>query len=325
MKKSILNIALTTALSSVIFSGSALSTQAYANDTSVELSSTNHAATTDNNNSNDITTETYMYPGIGVGAATGALVAGPVGLLVGGLVGAFAGASQSITTENNTTTAEQSKNPDTALSANKASHVEIENTFQDNKQNSAIQLAQIGTAHSMASESIEPQDEKLVDILTTDISFDIYFRSGSSDVESFYPARLTAVSQLLNTIDNLELHLDGYSDRRGDKSKNIALAKKRIEKVREQLIAAGVDANRINSKAFGEMKMVSAAGDLEAYTFDRKVVIRFQRATSDSLSTMASALSNFETEDTLIVGTNENVSDESNTENTLIVNTSSAF
>ena len=100
----------------------------------------------------------------------------------------------------------------------------------------------------------------------------------------------------MNTMDKLELHLDGYSDRRGDKTKNIALANDRIKKVREQLIDAGVDENRIISKAFGEMKMVSKAGDLEAYTFDRKVVIRFERSGSDSIHAMTTALSASKTE-----------------------------
>ncbi len=90
MKKSILKIAITMALSSAVFSGSVLSTQAYADDLN----------TLDNNNSNDNTTETYMYPGMGVGAATGALVAGPVGLLIGGVIGAIAGANQEVSSES---------------------------------------------------------------------------------------------------------------------------------------------------------------------------------------------------------------------------------
>jgi len=100
----------------------------------------------------------------------------------------------------------------------------------------------------------------------------------------------------MNAMDKLELHLDGYSDRRGNKTKNIALANDRIEKVREQLINAGVDETRIISKAFGEMKMVSNAGDLEAYTFDRKVVIRFERSSANSIHAMTTALSASKTE-----------------------------
>ena len=129
-----------------------------------------------------------------------------------------------------------------------------------------------------------------MDILVTDLSLDVYFRSGSTDIEKFYPARLSAIADLINSMDKLELHLDGYTDRRGNKSQNIALANQRVEKVRQQLVDAGVADNRIISKGFGEIKMVSDAGDLEAYTFDRKVVIRFERTNQNSISTMTTAL-----------------------------------
>jgi hypothetical protein len=86
---------------------------------------------------------------------------------------------------------------------------------------------------------------------------------------------------------DLELHLDGYTDRRGNREQNMALANERIQKVREQLVSAGVDENRIVSKAFGEAKMKSSAGNLEAYTFDRRVVIRFERASKSISESMA--------------------------------------
>ena len=139
--------------------------------------------------------------------------------------------------------------------------------------------------------------ENILDILTTDLSLDVYFRSGSTDIEAFYPARLAAIANLMETMPQLDLHLDGYTDRRGNKSQNIALANRRLTSVRQELIDSGVDANRIISKAFGEMKMVSQAGDLEAYTFDRKVVIRFERRSINSINAMTETLS--ETEKTI--------------------------
>ncbi|GMR01007.1 MAG: hypothetical protein BMS9Abin19_0353 [Gammaproteobacteria bacterium] len=299
MKKSLLNFTITMALSSAVFSGSIMSTGAYAGDMiSDELK------IADNNNSNDNTTETYMYPGMGVGAATGALVAGPVGLLVGGLIGAIAGSGKSVSTEAEsiTTLADNTAKEEPFVSDSiQNDHSETSSlsdaTEQDTSHN-GIQVAQLGAINTIADDSFASQQDTLMDILTADLSLDIYFRSGSTKIESFYPARLAAIADLMKTMDKLELHLDGYTDRRGNKTKNFALANERIGKVREQLIDAGVDENRIISKAFGEMKMVSSAGDLDGYIFDRKVVIRFERSTADSISSMTTALSEFETENT---------------------------
>lgn len=279
MKKSLLNIAITLAFSSAVFSGSVLSTQAYANDLTADNTSNNTAA------------ESYLYPGMGIGAASGALVAGPLGMLVGGLLGAIAGANQ----ETATTPEVMAELPaENLFTAEPLKTEQQENTAQsDSSEQHNIQLAQLGEINTVVDKSIEPQQEALLDILTADLSLDVYFRSGSTSIESFYPARLVAIAKLMNTMDQLELHLDGYTDRRGDKAKNTELANQRIEKVRAQLVDAGVDESRIVSKAFGEMKMVSAPGDLEAYTFDRKVVIRFQRATENSISSMTTALSEF--------------------------------
>lgn len=269
MKKTLLNIAVTMSFTGIIFSGSVLSTQAFAEDMALL-----------NTNSNDDATETYLYPGMGVGAASGALVAGPIGLLVGGLIGAIAGSNQDV-----------SKQPEliTAVIENDM----VAEVAEKNIPPHGIQLAQLGTINTITESNIESTQDTLIDILTSDLSMDIYFRSGSTAIEAFYPARLSAIAELMNNMQTLEIHLDGYTDRRGDKTKNIALANDRIAKVRDQLIDAGVDEHRIISKAFGEMKMVSAAGDLEAYTFDRKVVIRFERNTADSISSMNTALSEF--------------------------------
>jgi len=284
MKKSLLNIAVTMSFASAIFSGSLLSTRAFADELAL-----------DNDNSNDSATETYLYPGMGVGAASGALVAGPVGLLVGGLIGAIAGSNQDVTEAPESVTAVIENN------------VIAEEASDNDKQSHGIQVAQLGTINAAIEDDIEPSQDALLNILTTDLSMDIYFRSGSTTIESFYPARLAAIAELMNNMQSLEIHLDGYTDRRGDKTKNIALANDRITNVREQLINAGVDENRIISKTFGEMKMVSAAGDLEAYTFDRKVVIRFERSTADSISSMTTALSEPEIQNTDAVVANTGI------------------
>ena len=281
------------ALSTALFSASVLSTQAYANQ----------VRSADNNNSNDNTTENYMLPGMGAGAVAGAVVAGPAGLLIGGIIGAFVGSNQAIsdqktvTDNQETVIADVTSTQDTTLTQKTGNMIEenidsqSDTAFSDSSTDE-IHVAQLGSLTPVVVEkhSITAQDE-LINILTTDLSLDVYFRSGSTAIETFYPERLAAIAELMKTMELLEVHLDGYTDRRGDKSQNIVLANQRIDNVRQQLVLAGVDEHRIISKAFGEMKMVSSPGDLDGYTFDRKVVIRFERTSPHSIQSMAAALS----------------------------------
>ena len=239
-----------------------------------------------------------MGVGIGVGAATGGLVAGPVGLIVGGIVGAFIGSNHEIADEDESSVAMTEPSEVDKLHAKTTASDDLSAVITNTEQDSSLQLAQLGPVTAIVESPVIKVEDSLIDVLTSDLSFDVYFRSGSTEIEDFYPARLIAVSRLLDEIDEMEVHLEGYADRRGDKDKNIALSNARINSVRQALIDSGVDENRIISKAYGEMKMVSAAGDLEAYTFDRKVVIRFERASSDSLMSMHQVLSDGTDDDT---------------------------
>ncbi len=284
MKKSLVNRAITLALSTALLSSSALLAQVHADTLN----------TADNNNSNDNTTETYMLSGMGAGATAGAVVAGPVGVVIGGIIGAFVGESQ-LVADNNETPVDLTriKVPESITDNNgeQTFNAEFSHNLTD-----AVYLAQAGDIKPVVEKALPPVQNELIDILTTDLSLDIYFRSGSTAIETFYPVRLAAIASLMNTLDQLNIHLDGYTDRRGNKQQNIALATQRINEVREQLVKVGVDENRIISKAFGEMKMISSAGDLDAYTFDRKVVIRFERIPADSIQHMNTALSEADTE-----------------------------
>lgn len=291
MKKSIVTLAMAVALNITALSASVLSTPVYASDDAGILANSSTDNDTQNNN--------RLFQGMGIGAIAGTLVAGPVGLVVGSLIGTVTGAilddSSLMDSQTKTDTALAITNTGIIHHRQPATNsVVVETkpdnptiTTQDKPEN--IQLAQLGST-SVATIAHETEQNKLMNILTADVRFDIYFRSGSDDIETFYLPRLTAIANLLKNTDSLDIHLDGYADRRGNKEKNIALAKDRINKVRQQLIDNGIDQHRIISTAFGERKMVSSPGDLSAYAFDRKVEIHFEPVKSEPQTTLPIAV-----------------------------------
>ena len=98
---------------------------------------------------------------------------------------------------------------------------------------------------------------------------------------------MQTVARFMQEMPDIDIHLDGYSDRRGDKDTNLALSNERLIAVRDELVQAGINAGRIQMNAFGELQFVSKPGDLEAYSFDRRVVIRFQHSTPETENPLA--------------------------------------
>ena len=68
---------------------------------------------------------------------------------------------------------------------------------------------------------------------------------------------------------DIRVQLDGFADERGDADYNHALSKKRVDHVRDLLVAAGVDPARISVSAHGE---VAAAGPTtDSFALERRV------------------------------------------------------
>lgn len=213
-----------------------------------------------------------QYIGTGIGATAGAVFAGPVGFIVGGLIGNLAAKHDAMDDKvsdhppaaNELYTEAETK----PVSAPKTGDVTAE----------PIIVAQAGEIDPVISDDVVDHTSGLKDILVKDLNLDVFFLSGSTTVETFYKPRMQTVARFMQVMPDIDIHLDGYSDRRGDKDTNLALSNERLNAVRDELEQAGIDADRIQMNAFGELQFVSRPGDLEAYSFDRRVVIRFQHS-----------------------------------------------
>jgi outer membrane protein OmpA-like peptidoglycan-associated protein len=243
-------------------------------------------AATDTLSAGESRDNTSQYVGLGVGAATGAIVAGPVGLVIGGIVGSIAGRNSEQAQEPEAVMSADATSDDIAMET--AAAINSPDTVPDATASDALLVASAALPESLVTGDTVDHSAALRNILTTDLSLDVYFRSGSTSVEAFYAPRMQAIAALMREMPTLELHLDGYSDRRGNPDDNLVLSSERLDAVRAQLQQAGIDDSRIHSKAHGEGRFVSSPGDLEAYTFDRRVLIRFEQAVPATKTPVAS-------------------------------------
>jgi sortase system peptidoglycan-associated protein len=223
-----------------------------------------------------------QYIGTGIGATAGALVAGPVGFIVGGLIGNLAAKHDAM----NAVETEQTIAAEESLSH--ASSQPVSSTAAEDKTTETIVVAQAGEIETVINDDSVDHASELKDILVEDMSLDVFFLSGSTTVETFYQSRLQAIAKLMQQLPDINIHLEGYSDRRGDKDTNLILSNQRLDSVRNELLQAGIDAGRIHVSAYGELQFISTPGDLEAYTFDRRVVIRFQHSSASTNNPLAS-------------------------------------
>ena len=214
---------------------------------------------------------------ISIGAVSGALIAGPAGLIVGGIVGALAGRSGSESeVEGVGNLAETESMLNEMIEASKK---------DDHLQN--VVLASASSEVPMMDAEFPESTNTVQEIVSNDLSMDVYFKAGSVDVEKFYSQQLSVLSHLLSELPDLRLNLDGYSDRQGSEADNYQLSVARLESVREYFVKHGIDDNRINVNAYGEKDFISAAGDLGAYMFDRRVVVSFETIPSNSSNSVA--------------------------------------
>ncbi|MDH3768726.1 MAG: OmpA family protein, partial [Gammaproteobacteria bacterium] len=106
------------------------------------------------------------------------------------------------------------------------------------------------------------------------LQMEVLYQTGDSELDHSATKRLNRLGDLLTKLPDMTVRLDGYADPRGDESYNDGLSRQRAESVRDVLIAAGVERDRIAVHAHGESGSVSTDADLDAYALDRKVRVR---------------------------------------------------
>jgi len=189
--------------------------------------------------------------GVGSGAVVGALAGGPVGLVIGAALGAKIG--------------------DTMHQKNERIDY-LQGSVDKSEQTVANLNGNIDTLSNEIERLQNVARPELVSLLQAGIAMDLLFRTDEAVLVDVTGDRLAQLAQTIVDMPDIHIKLDGFADARGDAEYNLALSERRVEFIRDQFVAAGVDPSRINVSAHGE----SPAQDesLDSYALERKVSVR---------------------------------------------------
>ena len=98
----------------------------------------------------------------------------------------------------------------------------------------------------------------------------VYFDYDSSQVKSSERAKVERVAEGMRQDATSNLIIEGHCDERGSAEYNLALGERRALAVRAYLVGLGTEAERIQTKSFGEEKPADPGQSDEAWSRNRR-------------------------------------------------------
>jgi outer membrane protein OmpA-like peptidoglycan-associated protein len=196
--------------------------------------------------------------GVGSGAVVGAMAGGPVGFIIGAAIGAKIG--------------DRMHRKDQAIDSLGASLESSRGDVSALQHEIRTLNGDIDTLSAELGRIQEIDRPGLVDLMQAGIAMDLLFRTDEFVLADTTSTRFAELAGTIATMSGLRVQLDGFADERGDPDYNLRLSQQRVDFVREQLIAAGVDAARIVANAHGEVPARDDAAD--SYALERRVSLK---------------------------------------------------
>lgn len=180
------------------------------------------------------------------------LVSGIAGAVLGGPIGMFAAPLGSLWFD------------ETVQQANRAEQSQL-----------ALDAASETMASLQARLTVEQQtSDRYAQQVLDQLQLELLFRTGASELSDTGKTRLKLLADFIEQQQDLMIRLDGYADPRGDADYNRQLSAQRVKAVAEQLLQAGLSAERISQFSHGADFSKATAGDLDAYALERLVRIQ---------------------------------------------------
>ncbi len=103
------------------------------------------------------------------------------------------------------------------------------------------------------------------------ISHGIRFDVNKAVIKPESMGELGAIAKLMGEVTNSAYEIGGYTDSDGDDASNLKLSQARAEAVKKQLIAMGINADRLTAKGYGETKPIADNTTPEGKANNRRV------------------------------------------------------
>jgi len=121
-----------------------------------------------------------------------------------------------------------------------------------------------------ANGGCEAEPTKLIEFISSSES-KIYFGSSSVDVGKSGEELVNNLKSLLDEYPDVNIIVQGHASDDGSESYNMKISQKRADTVAAALVAAGIDASRMTTEAYGESKPLSDRKSSRRVEFDRGV------------------------------------------------------
>ncbi len=205
--------------------------------------------------------------GVGSGAVLGGLVGGPPGVVIGAAIGAVLGDKFHQKSESIDNLTEVVADRDRRLG--------------DTRDQLASTTAEKERLQTELTELDQSGVRALYTALDSGVSFSVPFRTDDDNPESELVAQVNQVAMTLAEMPELGVQIDGFADARGGVEYNADLSLRRATAVRDLLIAAGIEAERIQTYGHGALTTYGGTDpvDLDELAMQRRVVVTFYRDT----------------------------------------------
>lgn len=115
--------------------------------------------------------------------------------------------------------------------------------------------------------TLEAQDQQILDEALAGVAFD----SNSATLTAESSDLLTAVASLLRKYPKATLEIRGHTDASGVADNNMQLSMARARSAAAQIVAAGIDVNRIRAFGYGESQPITSNKSPEGRKINRRV------------------------------------------------------